>query len=259
MCFLKILANNLKENHQKINCDIIMEKVQDLQVIPMVAELDQTAQVQFYRKTYSHVAWAVLLFILVEALFFQVPAIVNFAFSLAEGWTWLLLLGGFMWATRKAESMAMGTTDRNTQYAALALFVVAEAFIFIPLIGIALMIAQESGAELINQAAVITLALFGGLSATVLMTKKDFSFLRTGLTIGFFIAMGLIIAGTLFGFDLGLWFSVGMVALAAGAILYQTSQMVHKYNQDQYVAASLGLFGSLMLLFWYVLSILSRD
>ena len=70
----------------------------------------------------------------------------------------------------------------------------------------------------------------------------------------------LIIAGTLFGFDLGLWFSVGMVALAAGSILYQTSNMVHKYEEDQYVAASLGLFASFMLLFWYILRIfLSRD
>jgi FtsH-binding integral membrane protein len=236
-----------------------MEQVQELQGAPKVGELAQDVQVAFYRKTYAHVAGAVLLFILVEALFFQIPAIVNFAFSLAEGWTWLILLGVFMFATSKAESMAMGTTDRNTQYAALFLFVVAEAFIFIPLIGIALMVAQEGGAELINQAAIVTLALFGGLSAAVLLTKKDFSFLKTGLVIGFFIALGLIIAGTLFGFNLGLWFSVGMVVLASGAILYQTSSMVHKYNKDQYVAASLGLFGSLMLLFWYVLSIFMRD
>lgn len=236
-----------------------MENVQNIQTTPMVGELAQDVQVAFYKKTYAHVAGAVLLFILVEALFFQIPAIVNFAFSLAEGWTWLILLGVFMFATGKAESMAMGTTDRNTQYAALFLFVVAEAFIFIPLIGVALMIAQEGGAELINQAAIITLSLFGGLSAAVLLTKKDFSFLKTGLTIGFFIAIGLIIAGTLFGFDLGLWFSVGMVVLAGGSILYQTSSMVHKYNQDQYVAASLGLFGALMLLFWYVLSIFMRD
>lgn len=235
------------------------QEVQELQKPLVVADLAQEEQVAFYKKTYGHVAGAVLLFILVEALFFQIPAIVNFAFSLAEGWTWLILLGVFMFATNKAEAMAMGTTDRNTQYAALFLFVVAEAFIFIPLIGIALFVAQEGGAELINQAAVITLSLFAGLSAAVLLTKKDFSFLKTGLTIGFFIAMGLIVAGVLFGFDLGLWFSVGMVALAGGAILYQTSNMVHKYNKDQYVAASLGLFGSLMLLFWYVLSILSRD
>jgi hypothetical protein len=79
------------------------------------------------------------------------------------------------------------------------------------------------------------------------------------LAIGTFIALGLIIAGILFGFDLGLWFSAGMVLLASGSILYQTSNMVHKYNEDQYVAASLGLFASLMLLFWYILSILNRN
>ena len=79
------------------------------------------------------------------------------------------------------------------------------------------------------------------------------------LTIGFFIAIGLIVAGMIFGFNLGLWFSVGMVVLASGSILYQTSNMVHKYSEDQYVGASLGLFASLMLLFWYILSILSND
>lgn len=240
-----------------------MEQIQEIhepQAKPqMVADLTQEEQVAFYKKTYGHVAGAVLLFIAVEAIFFQIPAVVNFAFSLAEGWTWLLLLGGFMFATSKAESMAMGTTDRNTQYAALFLYVVAEAFIFIPLIGIALYVAGDGAGELLNQAAIITLSLFSGLTAAVLLTKKDFSYLKTGLTVGFFIAMGLIIAGTLFGFDLGLWFSVGMIVLAAGSILYQTSQMVHKYRQEQYVAASLGLFGALMLLFWYVLSILSSD
>jgi FtsH-binding integral membrane protein len=120
-------------------------------------------------------------------------------------------------------------------------------------------IAEDGGFEILNQAAILTLSLFSGLSAVVLLTKKDFSFLRSGLAIGFFIALGLIIAGTLFGFNLGLWFSAGMVVLASGSILYQTSNMVHKYSEDQYVAASLGLFASLMLLFWYILSILNRN
>lgn len=227
---------------------------------PVVAQLAQEEQVAFYRKTYGHVAGAVLLFIAVITIFFQIPALVEFAFSMAQGWTWLLLLGGFMFATSKAESMALGTTDRNTQYAALVLYVVAEAFIFIPLIGyVVYFIGDEAGAKILNQAAVLTLTMFSGLSAVVLLTKKDFSFLKAGLTIGFFIALGLIVAGVLFGFNLGLWFSVAMVALASGAILYQTSQMVHKYRSEQYVAASLGLFGALMLLFWYVLSIFSSD
>lgn len=235
-----------------------MQEVQQVQP-PMVGQLAQEEQVAFYRKTYAHVAGAVLLFIAVEAIFFQIPAVVNFAFSLAEGWTWLLLLGGFMFATSKAEAMALGTTDRNTQYLALVLYVIAEAFIFIPLIGIAFMVAGEGAFEMLNQAAIVTLSLFSGLTAAVLMTKKDFSFLKTGLAIGFFIALGLIVAGVLFGFNLGLWFSVGMIVLAGGAILYQTSQLVHNYRKEQYVAASLGLFGSLMLLFWYVLSIFSSD
>ena len=102
-------------------------------------------------------------------------------------------------------------------------------------------------------------ALFTGLSAVVLVTKKDFSFLRSIIMVGSFVALGIIIAGVIFGFNLGLVFSGGMVLLASASILYQTSNLIHKYSTDQYVGASLGLFASLMLLFWYVLSIFSRD
>lgn len=109
---------------------------------------------------------------------------------------------------------------------------------------------------MIAQAGVITGTLFLGLTAAVLMTKTDFSFLRTGLVVGFFIALGLIVAGTIFGFNLGLWFSVGMVLLAAGSILYSTYQIKNEFGTDQYVPAALSLFASLMLLFWYVLQIL---
>jgi len=225
---------------------------------PMVSSLNDEARVTFYKKTYTHLAMAVLLFIIVETLFFQIPAVVNFAISLTGGVSWLLLLGGFMLVTNYAEKMAIKSHDINKQYLGLLLYVIAEAFIFIPMIFMAMMIADAGGEDILSQAGILTLALFTGLSAIALLTKKDFSFLKSILTIGFFIALGLIVAGTIFGFNLGLWFSVGMVALAAGSILYQTSNMVHKYSEDQYVAASLGLFASLMLLFWYILSILSR-
>ncbi|WP_430408709.1 Bax inhibitor-1/YccA family protein [Kordia sp.] len=231
------------------------------QLMP-VSALDQDAKVTFYKKTYTHLALAVLLFVVVEYIFFQIPAVVNLAFSLTDGWLWLVMLGGFMFATSYAERMAMSTKDKNKHYLGLLLYVVAEAFIFIPLIGMAMMISDSQSGDssgLLTQAAIMTLALFTGLSAIVLLTKKDFSFLRSILAVGFFIALGLILAGTLFGFNLGLWFSVGMVILAAGSILYQTSNMVHNYEEDQYVAASLGLFASLMLLFWYILSIVSSD
>ena len=214
---------------------------------------------EFIKKTYKHVAGAVLAFGLLEAFLYSMPWAQNMAISLvSSGTTWLLVLGGFMLVTTWAEKMAMQSHDIKKQYMGLGLYIVAEAIIFLPIIMMAMMMG--GGTTIITQAGIVTLALFGGLSAVVLNTKKDFSFLKSALTIGGFIGIGLIIAGTLIGFNLGLWFSVGMVVLAGGSILYQTSNLVHRYSTDQHVAAALGLFASLMLLFWYILRIfMSRD
>lgn len=225
----------------------------------MVGTLSDVERAAFYRKTYSHVAGGVLVFIIFEYLLLQSDTIVDFMLSMTEGYKWLLVLGGFMLATNYAEGMAMRSSDKNMQYLAFGIYIFFQALIFVPMIYIAAFYL-ESGAEILYQAAIVTLALFTGLSAVVLLTKKDFSFLKTGLTIAFFIALGLIIAGTIFGFNLGLWFSVGMCLLAGGAILYQTSNLVKTYGVDDYIPAALGLFASLMLLFWYILRIfMSRD
>ncbi|MDG5490391.1 Bax inhibitor-1 family protein [Psychroserpens sp. SPM9] len=225
----------------------------------LVHSLSDADRVAFYKKTYGHVAGGVLVFILFEWMLLQSETIVNFAMSMTQGWRWLIMLGGFMFITNYAEGMALKTEDKNKQYLAYGLYILAEAFIFVPLLYIAINFLEDGG-KILNQAAIVTLSLFTGLSAVVFVTKKDFSFLKTGLTIGFFIAIGLIIAGTLFGFNLGLWFSVAMCLLAGGSILYQTSNLIHKYSEDDYIPASLGLFASLMLLFWYVLQIfMSRD
>ncbi len=233
-----------------------MENLHNTKVL--VAQVSQTERIAFYKKTYAHVAGGVLLFLVFEFLFLQSATLVEFALSMLDGYKWLILLGGFMLITNYAESTAMKTSDKNVQYLAYAVYIFAEAFIFIPLIYIA--ISTVNSFEILNQAAIVTLGLFAGISSIVFITKKDFSFIRAGLAVGFFIAIGLIIAGALFGFNLGLWFSVGMCVLAGGSILYQTSNMVHKYSTDDYIPAALGLFASLMLLFWYVIQIfLSRD
>ena len=225
----------------------------------LLRNADSTTRAEFIKNTYIHLAGAVLAFVLLETLLLSMPWAVNMGMALVgSGTTWLLVLGGFMFITNYAEKMAANSHDRNKQYMGLALYVVAEAIIFLPLIIMA--VAMGGGTSLISQAAVITLALFAGLSLVVFTTGKDFSFLKTALTVGGVVALGLIIAGAIFGFNLGLAFSGGMVVLASGSILYQTSNMVHKYSTDQHVAASLGLFASVMLLFWYILQILmSRD
>ena len=136
------------------------------------------------------------------------------------------------------------------QYAALIGFVAAEALIFVPLL---VMAAVYVGPDVINKAAWVTLLGFAGLTAVAFWTRKDFSFLGGLLRWGFIMALVLIVVGVLFGLDLGTWFSVGMIALAGGAILYDTSNVLHHYPEDRYVAASLELFASVAMMFWYVL------
>ena len=225
----------------------------------LVNTLTEVEKAAFYRKTYAHLAGAVLLFILIETLFFQIPPLLNFALSLTQGYSWLIMLGVFLFITNYAERLALKSDKNSTHYWGLLLYVVAEAFIFIPLIFIAITMTESGSLDILNQAAIMTLSLFTGLSAIVLLTQKDFSFLKSILAVGFAIALGLIVAGILFGFNLGLLFSAAMVILASGSILYQTSNLVHKYKSNQYVAASLGLFASLMLLFWYILNLHTND
>jgi FtsH-binding integral membrane protein len=193
-------------------------------------------------------------FVILEVALFSIPGIEKTVFGLLSGgYSWLVVLGLFMGASWIANKWATSDTSRGMQYAGLGLYVVAEAIIFLPLLLMAARFSSQS--NLIGQAGIITLALFAGLTFVAFTTKKDFSFLGGFLKVGFFIALGIIVIGILFGFNLGLWFSGAMVLLAAGAILYSTSNIIHHYNTNQYVAASLGLFASVALLFWYVLRI----
>ena len=75
-----------------------------------------------------------------------------------------------------------------------------------------------------------------------------------------FAALGFIVCSVLFGFNLGNLFAGVMVAFAAAYILYYTSNVLHQYRLDQHVAASLALFASVALLFWYILQLfMNRD
>jgi FtsH-binding integral membrane protein len=146
------------------------------------------------------------------------------------------------------------------QYAGLALYTVAEALIFLPLIALAVGLTGDG--SLLVQAGMITGAMVLGISAVALTTKRDFSFLGGILKIGGFVAFGLIVASFFLPVSLGLWFSGAMIVFASGSILYNTSNLLHRYQPGQHVAAALALFASVALLFWYVLRFLmsfSRD
>jgi FtsH-binding integral membrane protein len=134
----------------------------------------------------------------------------------------------------------------------LGLYIVA--FGFLSTLPITRALAMDSG--ILMHAAGITAALVGGLTFTAFSTKINFSFMGRFLMIGGFVAMGIIVAGIIFGFSLGLWFMGAMIIFAAASVLYSTSNIIHEYHTDQHVAASLSLFSSIGMLFWYVLQFL---
>ncbi len=208
---------------------------------------------QFIRRTYTHLAGAILAFIVLEYALLNTPGIEAVVGLLLQ--SWLVALGAFMGVSWLADRWARSNVSRQMQYVGLGVYIVAEAVIFLPLMYIA---RYYSDPTVIPAAGIITGLLFAGLTVVAFTSGVDFSFLRGALILGGFLALGLIVAALLFGFTLGVVFSGAMIALAAGYILYTTSNILRRYKTDQYVAASLALFASVALMFYYVLMILVR-
>lgn len=219
---------------------------------------EESERAAFIRRTYMHLGGAILAFAVLETML-QLSPLASVLTGLMVGrFSWFIVLAAFMGVSYLANNWARSDTSQQKQYLGLGLYVFAEAILFVPLLFIA---SRFAGDNVIPTALMLTGFLFLGLTAVVLLTRKDFSWLGSILAIGGFVALGFIVASMIFGFSLGLIFSAIMVVYAGGAILYETSNILHQYRTDQHVAASLGLFASVALLFWYVLRIVmgSRD
>ena len=217
------------------------------------AQSPATDRAAFIRRTYTHLALALLAFIGLEFYLVNAPFAAKFAMSMTSGYSWLVVMGLFMAVGYMADKLARSENSDQMQYLGLGLFVIAEAIVFLPLLFIATMFG---GAGLIPSAGLMTLLLVLGITATVFITRKDFSFMRGILSIGGFVAVGFIVCSFIFGFSLGLVFASIMVLFAAGSVLYTTSNILHHYSPNQHVAASLALFASVALLFFYILQVL---
>lgn len=217
---------------------------------------EEDARTAFIRRTYAHLFGAILLFVAFEAAVFTlVPmATLNGLMQMlfASRFGWLVVLFGFMGISWLANTWATSDASRGMQYAGLGLYVVAEGVIFVPLLYVANSVAPMA----IPAAGVLTLVMFGGLTALVFVTKSDLTSWGKYLWLAGLGAIGVAICAALFNFQLGVWFSGAMVVLAAGYILYDTSNVLHRYRTEQYVAASLALFASVALLFWYILRLM---
>jgi FtsH-binding integral membrane protein len=219
----------------------------------------------FIRQTYTHLAAAIYAFVALEWLFISLGwDEASLRLFVGIPYAGLILMIGFMIVSYVANRWAQSDTSPAMQYAGLFLYVIAEALIFLPLMALAKVqtidIQGVGNVNIIGAAGVTTLVIFGGLTAFTFLTRKDFSFLGGFLGLAMISAIALAVISALFGFALGIWFVWAMIVLASGYILYYTSNVLHHYRTDQYVAAALALFASVALLFWYVLQLfMSRD
>ena len=222
-----------------------------------VANAAASERAAFIRRTYGHLAGAILAFVAAEAALFKSGAAKSIVEQLFFGtgpMAWLVLLAVFIAGGYAAQAMARSATSKAVQYAGLALYVGLWTVMFLPILYLAE--TRFEGQYIAAQAGIVTLAAFAGLTLAVFVSGADFSFLRPILWAASLGALALIVVSLIAGFSLagiGPWFALGMVVLAAGFIVYDTSNVMHHYRTDQHVAAALALFGSVALMFWYVL------
>jgi len=219
-----------------------------------VSEASVEDRSNFIWKCYAHVVGAILVFAGIEGYLIQ-SGVANSIAVMSQS-SPMLFLGAFVLVGWGGTHLAHKLESIQMQYAVFAVFIFIYAIVFSPL----LLMATLYAPGMIDTAAGITVLASAGLIATVMITRKDFSFLRGLLVwIGMLAIVG-IFGSMIFGFHLGTWFSVAMIGFAGAAILYDTSNIMHHYPQDRYVAASMSLFASIAMMFFYILRLLmSRD
>ena len=114
-----------------------------------------------------------------------------------------------------------------------------------------------NGTELVMTALGGTGAIFVGLSAYALSTRKDFSFMGGFVMVGILVAFLAGIGALIFNLPtLSLAVSGMFVLLMSGFILYQTSAMIHG-GETNYIMATVGLYVSIYNLFLSLLHLLA--
>ncbi|KAF1006042.1 MAG: Modulator of FtsH protease YccA [Pseudomonas fluorescens] len=116
-------------------------------------------------------------------------------------------------------------------------------------------LGMQGGAEVVSSAFAMTAVVFGGLSAYVLISRKDMSFLSGFITAGFFVLLAAVLASLFFNISgLQLAISAGFVLFSSVCILFQTSAIIHG-GERNYIMATISLYVSIYNLFVSLLQI----
>jgi modulator of FtsH protease len=113
-----------------------------------------------------------------------------------------------------------------------------------------------NGPALILQALGGTALIFFGLSAYVLTTKKDFSFMGGFLMVGLMVVVIAAIANIFFAVPaVSLALSAAIVFIMSGLILFDTSRIIHG-GETNYIRATVSMYLNIYNLFTALLHLL---
>mgnify|MGYP003477436066 FL=1 len=117
-------------------------------------------------------------------------------------------------------------------------------------------LSLPNGSEVVSSAFAMTALVFCGLSAYVLTTRKDMSFLAGFITAGFFVLLGATLASVFFEISgLQLAISAGFVLFSSVCILFQTSAIIQG-GERNYIMATISLYISIYNLFISLLQLI---
>ena len=209
-----------------------------------VADYSADVRADFIRKVYSLFFLSMLVTVGLGAYAAQyTPVIAGFMLPLA--------IGGIVCII----ALSFARRVPGVNLALLLLYSAIQGAIFGPLLS--LFEARYPG--IAAEAGWTTIAVFGGLTAYVFASKKDFSFLGGML---FMSLIALVVAGFVMFFVHAAWasmiYSVAGVLIFSGFVLYDTSQIIHRLAPEDAVMGAVTLYLDFVNLFLFILRLFSN-
>ena len=182
-------------------------------------------------------------------LFSALTAGATIAFAIPGPGIFLTLIGyfGLLFATNKLRNSAWGIASvfALTGFMGYTLGPILSHYLKMP-----------GGTSIVMTAMGMTGLIFMGLSAYVLVSKRNFSFMGGFLMVGMIVALVASLGAIFFQIPaLSLTISAVMVLLMSGMILFETSNIIHG-GETNYIMATVNLYVTIFNLFTSLLQLL---
>lgn len=215
--------------------------MQEREVISGYAGVEQSEVSSVLRNTYGLLAMTLL--------FSGVVAYVAQQMAVPYPNIFVVLIGfyGLFFLTAKLRNSGWGllSTFALTGFMGYTLGPILNMYLSLP-----------NGSDVVAAALAMTALVFFGLSAYVLVTRKDMSFLSGFLMAGFWVLLGAVLANLFFQISgLQLAISAGFVLFSSAAILFQTSAIIQG-GERNYIMATISLYVSIYNLFISLLQLI---